>query len=122
MFLAFDYPLPITTIGNRSVSTVPSQALMMMNSEFIAKQAEEWARRLCAMESEPSKRIERMFRTAFGRPADGEEISGMLQFVKSQKSNYENLAMPLRPSSPDLQGWADGCHVLFNSAEFIYVR
>src|SRR5207247_10671255 len=70
MFLAFDYPLPITTIGNRSVSTVPSQALMMMNSEFIAQQAEEWARRLCAAESEPRKRVEQMFRTAFARPAE----------------------------------------------------
>jgi hypothetical protein len=27
MFLAFDYPLPVSTIGSRTVSTVPSQAL-----------------------------------------------------------------------------------------------
>ena len=33
MFLAFDYPLPISTMGSRSVSTVPSQALMMMNND-----------------------------------------------------------------------------------------
>ena len=40
MFMAFDYPLPISAIGRRSVSTVPSQALMLMNNEFVARQAE----------------------------------------------------------------------------------
>ena len=42
MFLAFDYPLPISAIGRRSVSTVPSQALMLMNNEFVAGQAAAW--------------------------------------------------------------------------------
>src|SRR5262245_18887860 len=32
LFLAFDYPLPSTTFGRRTVSTVPSQALMLMNN------------------------------------------------------------------------------------------
>jgi hypothetical protein len=32
MFLAFDYPIPFTTIGRRSVSNVPAQALTMMNN------------------------------------------------------------------------------------------
>ena len=42
MFLAFDYPLPISAIGRRSVSTVPSQALILMNDEFLELEAGEW--------------------------------------------------------------------------------
>ena len=51
MFLAFDYPLPISTIGSRSTSTVPAQALMMLNNELVAFQAQQWARRIVAEEA-----------------------------------------------------------------------
>ncbi len=46
LFVAFDYPSPISAIGTRTVSTVPSQALIMMNNEFIAQQASKWADRV----------------------------------------------------------------------------
>ena len=39
LFLAFDYPLPISTAGRRGVSAVASQALLMLNNEFISEQA-----------------------------------------------------------------------------------
>src|SRR5207244_1172206 len=45
LFLAFDYPLPSTTVGRRSVSTVPSQALMLMNNDFVAVESSIWAAR-----------------------------------------------------------------------------
>src|SRR6476620_9975443 len=45
MFLAFDYPIPFSTMGRRSVSNVPAQALAMMNNPFIAQQADLWAQR-----------------------------------------------------------------------------
>ena len=32
MFTAFDYPTPFTTIGRRTVSNVPAQALVMLNN------------------------------------------------------------------------------------------
>jgi hypothetical protein len=104
LFLAFDYPLPITTIGRRNTSTVPSQALMMMNNEFIAGQAEKWAERVAAAHSEPRKRIHDMFLTAFGRPPEAREVREVEQFVREQGS------------------WTDVAHVLFNSKEFIFVR
>src|SRR5205823_2122189 len=39
MFLAFDYPIPFTTIGRRTSSNVPAQALAMMNNPFVIEQA-----------------------------------------------------------------------------------
>ncbi len=48
MFLAFDYPTPFTTIGRRSVSNVPAQALVMMNSPLVWEQAAVWAKRVLA--------------------------------------------------------------------------
>ncbi len=102
MFLAFDYPLPISAIGRRSVSTVPSQALILMNDEFMALEAGEWAKRTAA-ESDPRRRVTAMYETAFARPPEEWELKAALEFVKTGR-------------------WADLAHVLFNSAEFIYVR
>jgi uncharacterized protein DUF1553/uncharacterized protein DUF1549/cytochrome c len=110
LFVAFDYPTPISAIGSRTVSTVPSQALMMMNNEFVAQQAGKWADRVIASTSDPRERVRRMYSTAFARPADEKEVSSILAFVNNQQSRPESAV------------WTDVAHVLFNSAEFLYVQ
>lgn len=104
MFLAFDYPLPISTIGTRSVSTVPSQALILLNNEFVLQQAAQWAARVMAAAADDSTRIRLMFAQAFARPVEQWEIADSLAFL-GQGRSLEDL-----------------CHVLFNSAEFLYVQ
>ena len=103
MFLAFDYPLPISTIGRRGVSTVPSQALIMMNDEFLELESRAWARRVEAAAGDPRARVAKMYEAAFGREPEPWELAAALDFVRAQP-------------------WADLAHVLLNSAEFIYVR
>jgi hypothetical protein len=103
MFLAFDYPLPISTIGGRGSSTVPSQALLMMNNEFVEQQAALWADRVTLEEPDEQKRIVKLYNEAFGREPSPAESTETLAFAKSNS-------------------WADLCHVLFNAAEFLYVQ
>ena len=110
MFVAFDYPSPISTIGARTVSTVPSQALMMMNNEFVASQASLWAARVSTSTATPPDRIRSMYLEAFGRPAKAAEIAKIESFVASQGERAETGV------------WADVAHVLLNSAEFLFVR
>jgi hypothetical protein len=109
MFLAFDYPLPVSTIGSRGVSTVPSQALMMMNNEFVAQQAANWAARTLAAESEGARRVAILFVDAYGRPPEDWETREALEFVSSRTGGEK-------------QAWTDLCHVLLNAAEFVYVQ
>ncbi len=120
LFMAFDYPLPTSAIGRRSVSTVPSQALMMMNNEFVARQAEAWASRLRTVPGDSGARIHRMFLESFGRPALEGEAREVLGFIESQKVRY--LEAGSASEQLEQQVWADVAHVLFNSAEFIYLR
>src|SRR4030095_4842173 len=48
-FLAtFNQPTPKIPTGRRDVTTVPAQALAMLNDPFVAGQAEYWAQRLIA--------------------------------------------------------------------------
>src|SRR5262245_18307046 len=74
MFLAFDYPLPISAIGRRSVSTVPSQALILMNDEFLELESREWSKRVTADENDPSRRVRKMYEAAFAREPEHWEL------------------------------------------------
>ena len=116
MFLAFDYPPPISTIGRRGASTVPSQAFMMMNNEFIGREAEAWAKRLTEERTARRQRIDVMFQTAFGRPPDEGEVHDAEAFLDGQKAEYTSFG------GDDPRIWADLAHVLFNSTEFIFLR
>ena len=103
MFLAFDYPLPVSTIGARGASTVPSQALLMMNNEFIALSAGRWAEKLTREETGAEARLTRAYLEAYARPPEAWERKETTAFLETHT-------------------WKDLCHVLLNAAEFIYVR
>src|SRR5205807_9286274 len=76
MFLAFDYPVPSSTMGRRTVSYVPAQALTRMNDPSVVQQAEVWARRVRAQKGLlPPERIAGMYFTAFSRLPEPAELS-----------------------------------------------
>lgn len=114
MFLAFDYPIPFNTMGRRSVSNVPAQALVLMNNPFVVEQSKLWAERVVAQNQSDQAKIQEMYLTAFGRPAKPNEIATALEFLKSQAVNY---GQPI-----DARAWQDLCHVLFNVKEFLFVQ
>src|SRR5262249_34548882 len=89
LFLAFDYPVPFSTMGRRSVSNVPAQALTLLNNPFVLQQAETWTKReLAERELSPGQRIERMYETAFGRPPSAAELADTLAFIEEQGRVY----------------------------------
>lgn len=110
LMLAFDVPAPMTTIGKRTVSNVPAQALIMLNNDFVNQQAERWAKKLLAAEFETANdRLSAAWLQIFGRPADDDEIKMLAGFLQSgERSEADN--------------WKDLCHVLMNSKEFLYLR
>jgi cytochrome c553 len=110
MFTAFDYPTPFSTMGRRSVSNVPAQALTMLNNPLVAQQAELWAKDVVAERHRtPAQRIERMYLASLGRPPSQEEAALALAFVR----HY---------SGADRQPWTELAHVMFNLKEFIFVE
>jgi hypothetical protein len=107
--LAFDTPIPFSTVGRRTVSNVPAQALILMNDPFVHEQARNWAKRVLAEPGSPSQRIERMYLQAFGRPPSDGERAQCLRFLTKQ-------------TGPSDEGWTSLAHSLFNAKEFIFVR
>ncbi len=120
MMLAFDTPIPFTSMGRRNVSNVPAQALILMNDPFVLQQAKIWAQRLLAAPATtPEQRITQMYLTAFGRPPSPAELADALRFTTDQAAAY---GTDLAGAKRDEQVWADLGHVLFNVKEFIYVN
>jgi hypothetical protein len=118
MMLAFDLPVPATTVGRRNVSNVPAQALILLNDPFVDEQALAWARRALAVDLPAAERVGRLYEAAIGRPAEPRELEAAVEFLHRQA---EELGRP-DAWQTDERVWADLAHVLWNSKEFLFVR
>ena len=126
MMLAFDAPQPFSTMGRRSASNVPAQALILMNDPFVVQQAQLWAKRVLAEDAlpqsgssaTPERRVDRMYRGAFARPPTEAEVADAVAFLDAQGAE-----LGIEPSKrrDDLRVWADLAHVLMNVKEFVYI-
>jgi hypothetical protein len=112
----FDAPEPTQSIGQRTSTTVPTQALAMMNSPFVRGQAEKLARRVLPAKDAPlSSAIERAYQMALARLPQESERARMLAFVESQRA-----AMGGDPAATG-KALTEFCHVLLCLNEFVYV-
>ncbi len=101
---AFDCPDPSVKTPRRGVTTTPLQALGLMNSSFVQRQAAALAARALQLaNNEPTLAVSQAWQLALGRPATGAE----LQQAKAAARD---------------RGLANVCWVLLNSTEFVYVR
>jgi hypothetical protein len=102
---AFDFANPEQHTPQRYLTTVPQQALFMMNDPFMAEQARTLAaRREVVGERSPSSRIQAIYRLVFGRAATADELSLALRFIEEQT---EGLAPNRSPLSQPAQ-WQFG--------------
>lgn len=115
LMLAFDTPIPFSTVGRRTVSNVPAQALILLNDPFVHQQSELWARRVLAKAGSDEERIRGMYLSAFGRPPTSDELAFCLGFLKEQAKLQGG---PISDPGP----WIDLAHTLVNVKEFIFVH
>jgi hypothetical protein len=117
--LAFDTPQPASPISRRSVSTVPAQSLILMNSEFVHQQAGVWAKHLLAqgMRSDPDM-LRLACRSAFARDPSEIELASLLEFVRTS-SAAQPQALNLLQNESLL---TDVCHVLLNQKELLFLE
>jgi mono/diheme cytochrome c family protein len=115
MFRTFDFASPDTSSPQRYTTTVPQQALFLMNSPFVVEQAKRLAARPeIAAEADAAKRVERLYRLCYGRAPEAEELSLGLRFV--QTNDQENAKTP-----NSLSCWERYAQVLLLSNEFAFV-
>jgi hypothetical protein len=116
MLTAFDVPTPFSTMGRRSVSNVPAQALALMNSPLVVEQAKLWAGNVLSRGNRSeAERVTEMYESAFGRPPTPVERADASEFVLGQAKQYSC-------GTDDPRVWSDFGHVLFNVKEFVFVQ
>lgn len=100
MFRTFDFASPDTTSPQRFSTTVPQQALFLMNSPFVIERAKSLLTRpeVKAAGSDEQK-IQQMYRIAFQRAPDKDELKLGREFVAGQ------ITSELQPEPP---AWSYG--------------
>jgi hypothetical protein len=107
----FDSPTTTDSCAVRTQSVVPTQALVLMNDEFVEDQARFLAERaLKEAGDDLSRVIERMFLLTVARPPATERMQQAVAFVMSRESESDRTS-----------ALTDLAHVLFNSSEFIHI-
>ncbi|MBM79834.1 MAG: hypothetical protein CMJ78_04485 [Planctomycetaceae bacterium] len=111
----FDFPNASTPVGRRDSTTVPTQALLLMNDPFVLEQAEALARRMMAIDHlkiDDDHRIDALYKTLFSRSP----TAGELKFATEFLSEF------LQTTDQEVDSWTALCHALFSSSEFVYVE
>jgi hypothetical protein len=115
LFRTFDFASPDTSSEQRHQTTIPQQALFLMNSPFVIEQARHLLTRPdVAALREPEARIEYLYRLLYGRAPEARELALGRQFLEAARAS----------ESKDLQltAWAQYAQVLLMSNEFVLVE
>ncbi|MEM8954756.1 MAG: PSD1 and planctomycete cytochrome C domain-containing protein [Verrucomicrobiota bacterium] len=116
----FDFAEPSLVTGSRDVTTVPGQALYLMNSDFVQEQAVALAHRLVHEGgSDGVERLRTAFLTVYSRPPTEEE-------GRRAKKYFDRFMAEARMEDASVEeagkmAMASFCQALLGSAEFRYL-
>jgi mono/diheme cytochrome c family protein len=140
MLHAFDAPVMEVNCERRQSSTVATQSLMLMNSQFILDQAGRFALRLqheALLRQEyggQAWQVARAWELAFSRTPTVLELADALEFLSRQtdhlktvveetdeKAKKDEKSKRAAKPAPELQALTDLCQALLSANEFLYV-
>jgi len=134
MFLTFDFANPEMSSGQRYETTVPQQALFMMNSPFVIARARDLVQRDDLRElTDEAQRIERLHHILYQRPADAQDLQLGLALLERQKQHpaagspspspsHSQLDSNSKANRTELGAWEKYAQVLLLANELVYVR
>ena len=105
----FDFPEPELVTGRRGITTVPTQALYMMNSPFIVEHREESRGAVLKLANDDDARVAAAYQLMLARTATDEEVADGAAFLRRLS----------RHASEPLAAWTAFCQTLFASADSV---
>jgi hypothetical protein len=115
MMETFDSPDMTASCGRRMTTTVPAQALTLMNSPFVLDQAKYFATRVLAIGGAPGAMVQNAYALALGREPRENELAQGVAFLERQTQRYAGSENPFETAL------ADYCQALFSLNEFVYI-
>jgi cytochrome c553 len=106
LYMLFDFGDATSPEGHRNPTTVATQALFVMNSPLVQREAKALADRVLKQQKKDSARIDEAYLSILDRHAAPDEIDKALSYIHTLG---------------EAKGWQSFCHALMASNEFIYV-
>src|SRR5262249_26649355 len=121
VFQLFDFPDPAVASGDRATTTVATQALYFLNSDWVAQLCEDWAGTLLRDAGlDDAGRVELMYRQAYARQPTAKETEDALALVRRVETVLTRGVS--RADRRRLQAWASLCQTVVSANEFVYVH
>jgi hypothetical protein len=119
MFEVFDQPDTMVSCEQRTTTTVPTQALTLLNNEFSLLQSQHFAKRVRESAGESAEsQVTTAYRIALSRDPRPAEMTDNLAFLAERRSHHAS-----KPAGdPALAALTDLCNVMLNLNEFLYVQ
>ncbi len=137
MLQVFDQPVMETNCQRRTTSTVATQSLMLMNSDFMLRQAGYFAARVRREAAgDPTRQVQTAWQLAYRRDPLPSELERALAFMAAQNDATQpptvaaadgqaGAGKPAEATSAEEASQVDAlanlCQVLMSSNEFLYV-
>jgi hypothetical protein len=115
----FDAPDANTSTDVRADSTVPLQALYLMNNKFVQEQAAALAKRLISMADTAGERIRLAGELAWSRQPAAKEIKRAVQFLEHYRKKLADSGVA--EDKRELEAWTSYARVVLTANEFFYV-
>ncbi|MCE9611578.1 MAG: PSD1 and planctomycete cytochrome C domain-containing protein [Chthoniobacter sp.] len=118
-FEAFDPPNTAVSCPVRQTTTVPTQALTLLNNRIVGEQARAMAERLTRESgSDVEKFVRRAWLLAYSRPASEAELKLAVEFIAAAEN------AKTKAGKPDARrtALAEFCVGIMNTTEFIYIN
>jgi hypothetical protein len=91
---------------------------MLMNSDFIRRQARRFAERVAREASEPAAQVQFAWQFAYLRPPESHELQAACAFLARQ---VEQIRSGGQAEDAERQALTNLCQSLLSSNEFLYV-
>ncbi len=107
----FDLPNPDLVTGTRSETTVPAQALFMMNSKFMRQMSKAMSEKLCANHDDLDQLVGDMYQQILIRNAAQDDITQAKTYINGLTKN----------GNSEQEAVASFVQILFSSTEFRFI-
>jgi hypothetical protein len=109
----FDFGDATTPEGHRNPTSVATQALFVMNSPLVIREAKNVADAVLKQEKQDKRRVEEIYLRVLDRRPDANEVDRGLTYMTSFRREWNQI--------DEETAWTSLTHALMASNEFIFV-
>lgn len=112
---AFDFIQPAICAGQRSATSVPTQAMFLMNSTLLKESADDLAKLITQEPGDEDRHLQALWLRVLNRPIAAAERDDARQFLDQVRGNFPGA----NAAETDRRAWTELCHALLASNEFL---